>query len=859
MQGLARYVLQSVCALTLAGHAGPGLADMQLYLQGRAATQRGDFREGARLFEQAVQRFREKQGERHADTLTAMSRLAVAYDWLGRSGDALALHETVLRLRTESLGERHPDTLASMHNLANSYGGIGRRTEQLPLAEKVLRLRTEVLGDQHRYTLDSMGALASAYGGMGRRTEQLALNEKLLRLRTEIRGERHPDTLASMHALAQTYAAIARHAEERDLNEKGLRLSTETLGERHPVTLIWLNNLATSYRRAGRHGESLALNEKALGLGSATMGHRHPQTLVSLANTARSLANLGRLADAAALSARYLDGIEFVRGQAGLSPENRRSLFAGFADGYRFFSAVHGSLGQLADGFRFTELGKARTLLESMVQQRASRAGVLPDAEQAELDGLNREVDALDQLIAEADSADMRRALDARRNALTRQYESLQQQLKARHPKYAQLSDVRLLAAADLPGLIPSDSMAVSYVVSGDQVAAYVLGPEGLKAYRHLGVVPHLADAVTIVRRGQSRLLPLRQVLAEEQQRAWRTSDGAYRLLQAGEPAPSGAVEATDVADVVRFLAARLLAPLSADLTGKAGWIISPDGVLAQLAFETLPFGGKSEPALAHARIHYTQSLSVYALSRSMQQHYESIGGRKSLMAMGNPQYRSGTADARKRFARADADGALALRDLDELWQPLPGTAVEVRAVAALFPDSSSVYLGKEATEQRLKALHASGDLRNFRYLLFSTHGYTLPDQPALSAIVLGLQDRTVDADGYVTAAEWPGYDLRSDLTMLSACDTGMGRLVSGEGVLGLPFALFVAGNVNTIVTLWPVDDDASAEFVRRLFERIKAGQGASVALTQTKREFLAHRRYGHPRYWAAFILVGAG
>jgi CHAT domain-containing protein len=163
------------------------------------------------------------------------------------------------------------------------------------------------------------------------------------------------------------------------------------------------------------------------------------------------------------------------------------------------------------------------------------------------------------------------------------------------------------------------------------------------------------------------------------------------------------------------------------------------------------------------------------------------------------------------------------------------------------------------ATEQRLQALNAQGELRNYRYLLLSAHGYLSPEQPALSSIVLGLQQRTAEADGYVTAAEWPGYDLRSELAVLSACDSGVGKVVSGEGVMGLPFAMFVAGNVNTVLSLWPVEDRAAADFVAAFFEKVRAGQNATQALAATKREFSRHRRWSHPSYWAPFILVGAG
>ena len=149
--------------------------------------------------------------------------------------------------------------------------------------------------------------------------------------------------------------------------------------------------------------------------------------------------------------------------------------------------------------------------------------------------------------------------------------------------------------------------------------------------------------------------------------------------------------------------------------------------------------------------------------------------------------------------------------------------------------------------------------MRNYRYLLLSAHGYLSPEQPALSSIVLGLQQRTAEADGYVTAAEWPGYDLRSELAVLSACDSGVGKVVSGEGVMGLPFAMFVAGNVNTVLSLWPVEDRAAADFVTAFFEKVRAGQNATQALAATKREFARHRRWSHPSHWAPFILVGAG
>ncbi|OAD20227.1 hypothetical protein THIOM_004090 [Candidatus Thiomargarita nelsonii] len=122
----------------------------------------------------------------------------------------------------------------------------------------------------------------------------------------------------------------------------------------------------------------------------------------------------------------------------------------------------------------------------------------------------------------------------------------------------------------------------------------------------------------------------------------------------------------------------------------------------------------------------------------------------------------------------------------------------------------------------------------------------------------MGQVNNPPGVDGYVTAAEWAGYDLKSDLMVLSASETGVGKVVSGEGVMGLPYAFYVAGNKNTIFTLWTISDEIRTQFITEFFSKLKAGVGVVKALTATKREFIQKGgRYSHPAYWAAFVLYG--
>ena len=803
-------------------------------------------------------------GPRHPDTLTSMNNLAATLGRMGRLADQLSLQEKVLSLRTEILGEKHPDTLSAMGNLAAIYGRLGRLDEQLLLQQKVLALRTQVLGARHPNTLITMSNVASALGALDMHGEELALNEKVLMLRSETLGETHPSTLNSMGNLASTLGTLGRVEEQLALNEKLVKLRTQQLGEKHPDTLTTLNNLAATYARLGRTEEEVALNERVLTLLSETLGERHPTTLNSIENLAQSYRRARRSVDELALSSKYVAGVEWQRSQPGLSAENRQSIFRRYALGYRNFAALHGARGNMATGFELAERGKARTLLEGMTLQRAVRSGALPIAEQERLDDLNRQIGILQQRKAQGGGqAQAWQGLETELNQLTLKFTQLQSELQARYPKYAQLSDVRILDSSQLAGLIPSQSVAVSFIHSRDRLSAFVVNGKSEIRFVDLGQMPYLGDAIEALRNIQSLGDTWLEQFKKEGRTLWMLADGSFRFLPLDKAGPPDAKAVQRPQPLLDYLGARLLKPLQPHLRTAKTWIISPDGPLAQLPFETLPWGPKGEPVIQSVEIHYTQSLSVYALGRDLQKDYANLRGRKTLFAMGNPIYeRQGVAMVPKARALSRQTRWVAgqrLEDLDDRWENLPGTEVEVKAVASLFPESSAVYLGPQATEHQLQKLNQSGELRNYRYLLFSVHGYLSPDSPSLSSLVLGLVNKEPGTDGYVTASEWPGYDLRSDLAVLSACDSGLGKVVSGEGVMGLPFAMFVAGNVNTLMTLWPVDDEATAEFVSKLFGHLKAGATPAQGLAQTKREFLNHKQFSDPRFWAPFILVGPG
>lgn len=255
-------------------------------------------------------------------------------------------------------------------------------------------------------------------------------------------------------------------------------------------------------------------------------------------------------------------------------------------------------------------------------------------------------------------------------------------------------------------------------------------------------------------------------------------------------------------------------------------------------------------------------------LLKERQAEYSKNKTREALMAMGNPLYGSGgiAADRGKGVTmtrspftaqRGSANPAEMLRNLK--WADLPGTQIEMDRAAKIFAGQSRVISGKAASETTLRQLSTKGELANYRYLLFAAHGYFDPNFPAYSSLVLTPEGTEPERDGYVTMGEWVGMNLKSELTLLSACNTARGENISGEGLMGLAYALYVAGNTNTVLTLWPVADEETAEFVSSLLTKIKAGQPHAQAITATKREFLNHDnpRKRSPYFWAPFVLYG--
>lgn len=310
-----------------------------------------------------------------------------------------------------------------------------------------------------------------------------------------------------------------------------------------------------------------------------------------------------------------------------------------------------------------------------------------------------------------------------------------------------------------------------------------------------------------------------------------------------------------------------LLGPIQTEIANLDRLIILPDGMLSLIPFETL-INPRHRFLVETHYILYGPSLGALALLDE-RTHPRS---RRSLLAVGGVHYRrlptGPTLDkqqvyrlAKLRFrTRAPmADLYSSLLDVNRL-PDLPGSLTEVEKITAAIADSRMIT-GHHASERWIKQASRRGELENYRVVHLATHGLTVPEAPHLSALAFANGDAPNDEDGFLQMEEIAQLRLAADFVNLSACETGLGRLYGGEGVVGLSQAFLSAGANALSATLWPVADEATVTFMDTFYRLARAeNRPLSEAMARIKRRFLRGTfglEWQHPYFWAPFLLYG--
>lgn len=276
--------------------------------------------------------------------------------------------------------------------------------------------------------------------------------------------------------------------------------------------------------------------------------------------------------------------------------------------------------------------------------------------------------------------------------------------------------------------------------------------------------------------------------------------------------------------------------------------VFIPDDILHYLPFETLlSQNDKRRWLIEDYKIAYTPSISSL---REIIQHerLSDIKPKKDLLAFGDPFFGSDeeVASARDTSETSRPVGAFNISRLEYSGR-------EVERIASLFKKTKSdTFKRKEASEEKLKELN----LEDYKILHFATHCLIDDKKPDRSSIVLSIGNAHAE-DEILQMREVFNLKLNSDLVTLSACQTGLGQFIKGEGIEGLSRAFFYAGASSALISLWTVHDQATSQFMERYYFHLRSSNSIMNALQKTKLEMINSDILSHPYYWAGFIITG--
>lgn len=760
------------------------------------------------------------------------------------------------------------DVLTALHG---ARGRLLLREGDLVRAEKLLLEELEYLekkyGGKDRTIADVAAELADLHRLAGRFEQADTFASRALAIREEMLAATHPDRAESRAVLGRIREARGDVAGAKKLHEEALAARKAAFGAEHPFVGASLEDLADLARRQGQSDSAEASYKQALAIFEKNFGPDHDKVAAALEGLSSLYASSGKMDVALRLAARSADIRERQAALiiAGGSDAQKRAFVASLRFGTDYVTTLHTNLAP-------NDAAAKRLALSTIFQRKGRVLDVMAGTSAV----LRKRLSAADAQLfdqvaaARADVARMaiRGPAGAPLDDFRAELGKLEEKARALEEKLGGQSDVfraeqipvtveRVQAALpedmvliELSAFVPRKAAETGKAVhlGPPKMVAYVLDSAGKMGFVDLGERAPIERAATA----------LRTVLASP---------------TAGDPKPA--------ARTLDELVMKKIRPL---LGGKTRLLISADGLLSLIPFAALVDDDGKYLVEKYEVTYLTSGRDLIRLSR------KPSPARENPVVVANPAYGSraqgesaldllgdGSSAGREKNPSGDTRG------LEKaFFEPLPATGTEARKLSALMPQAA-VLVDVEATESAVKNLRAP------KMLHIATHGFFvslqgtgrtpadagergleldmssagwLPDDPLLrSGIALsGANARKGGGgeDGILTALEASSLDLQgTKLVVMSACETGMGDLMQGEGVYGLRRALLIAGAESLVASLWQVADEETQALMVAYYGRVLKGETRGGALRNVQTSMLASPNTTHPYYWASFGLFG--
>jgi CHAT domain-containing protein len=743
--------------------------------------------------------------------------LAYVYDQLGEKQKAIEYYEKALS-RFRAIGFSNAEAM-TLYDAARAQASLGNQDRALLGFQEAFSISRQS-GDRRLQAVE-LREIGKIYDAAGKKTEALDNYMKALSQWSD----------NDFRAMADTLAPVGRIFEEKAEWAKAL-----------------------SY-----YGKALALSRKAdYRAGEAGI-------LQDLARLERNRGNLDLARDRIEAAIQVMESLR----EKIDSPDLRTSYFVSINQQYGFYidllmklHARQPQSGFDAAAFEASERARARSLLETISIARVRLDGGVDSALAQQQDELSRKLDDLaTRQMTAPNSTDQSIPADS----LAREIDETSWQLRQVNARVFAHAQRQLSSLTQPLGLreiqqniLDQDSVLLEYVLGDERSYVWVVTRNELSSYE----LPPRAQIEEAARSFYSLLTAYQRTANESFEQTQTRIKNAEQQID----------------DAAAALGRLLLAPVGEKL-GKRRLLIVADGALQFIPFQALTLAGEkrvvageerssaslnasAEPLIVDHEI--VNEPSASALAVVLNETKSRAAAPKTVAIFANPVFDED--DPRVQSPNSKSGPATGgqvrevLRDLgvgDGLHVPaLPASRDEAEAIMSVVP-SRSVFaaMGFDAT----RASVTGTDLSQFRIVHFATHSFVDYDHPELSGLLLSLVDKQGKAqEGFLRMHDIYNLRLPVDLVVLSACNTGLGREVKGEGLIGLTRGFMYAGAKGVTASLWKVDDEATAELMKRFYEgMLSRGLAPASALREAQLAMRRQARWHAPYYWAAFVLQG--
>jgi tetratricopeptide (TPR) repeat protein len=833
---------------------------------------------------------RQAAGDRRGEALT-LHNIAAVYSDMGEKQQALDYLNQALGL-FRALGDRQSEA-GALNGIGAVYHFLGENQKALDYYGQALPLR-RATGDR-RGEATTLQNIGTAYNELNERPKALeSLNQSLALFQTL--GDRSGEA-NTLSALGRLYSATGEKQQALAYYQRVLQL-VRAINHRRGEAYA-LHNLGRTHYSLGELPKALDYYQQALALVRAVVDREGEAGM--LYSLARAERDRGQLLAGRTQIETALDIIESLRSKV-VSLETRSAYFASKQDYYAFsidlLQQLHQS--QPAQGFaalalQTSERARARTLLESLTEVRADlRSGIDPALlarERALQQRLNAKEQVRTQLLARQHTPEQAAAAAKELRALITEYQELEAQIRITSPRYAALTSPQPLSLKELQQqVLDADTLLLEYALGEERSYLWAVTTEAIASFE----------------------LPKRAVIEAAAKNFYQllaAPDQPTRTAQSAA-AKTAAPDRPKLTEAASALSRMLLAP-AAEQLGNKRLLIVAEGALQYLPFAALPepetgrrgdretgrrgdeaTGGVEpfrpvaqspsrpvafRPLIVDHEIVSLPSASTLAVLR--RETAQRKPAAKALAILADPVFsredarvaRSQQALAEKRLPTALAAQTPARESEPPLTRAirdtgiagtglriprLPGTRREAAGILALVPAAER----RQAFDfEANRATAMSDELSQYRIVHFATHGLLNSTHPELSGIVLSLVDAEgKQQDGFLRLHEIYNLRLPVELVVLSACQTGLGKEIKGEGLVGLVRGFMYAGAARVMASLWKVDDRATSELMQRFYRGLVRDQlRPAAALRAAQVAMWEQKRWEDPYYWAAFCMQG--